>query len=283
VTVSWAADNADSYRVQRNDGIVFETSDNFLKDSAVKAGTRYEYQVTALGWAGKASAPTSVDITMKALECPPTPPAPTIRLDDLPVLESKNGWGKHVVGKSISGKPLQVNGKTYANGFGAHAPALAVYAIPAGAARFVAVVGIDEAVKNAPQASVVFQVYGDVKEMGEKPVLIAETPLLSDKTIRVWTFDLELNTRYKELRLVVTNGEDSNNSDHADWVDAGFHRPARESLRHQLAPHAPLPDFRNVTGLGTLKTREGDLHGGDAKEDSDPAIADDHQIGFGVG
>ena len=29
-------------------------------------------------------------------------------------------------------------------------------------------------------------------------------------------------TCYKELRLVVTNAEDSNNSDHADWVDAGF-------------------------------------------------------------
>jgi hypothetical protein len=69
---------------------------------------------------------------------------------------------------------------------------------------------------------VIFQVYGDVKEMGEKPALIAESPVLADTTLRTWAFDLELNSRFKELRLVVTDAGDGIAADHADWVNAGF-------------------------------------------------------------
>ena len=55
-----------------------------------------------------------------------------------------------------------------------------------------------------------------------KPVLLSESPVLSDKLFRHWAFDLELNTRFKELQIVVTDAGDSNAADHADWVDAGF-------------------------------------------------------------
>ncbi|MEI6176204.1 MAG: NPCBM/NEW2 domain-containing protein, partial [Verrucomicrobiota bacterium] len=222
VTISWAPDAADSYRVQRSDGPVFETNVSFIKDPAVKVGNSYQYQVAALGWTGKASAPSTIETTPKAPECPPTPPEPTVLLDDLTALEVKNGWGKAIAGKSISGGPLQINGKIYARGIGAHAPAVSVYSVPTGATRFVAVVGLDDAVKRDGRASVVFQVYGDMKEMGEKPVLIGESPVLSDKTVRFWAFNLELNTRFKQLRLVVTDAGDGYSADHADWVDAGF-------------------------------------------------------------
>lgn len=222
VTVSWAADAAESYRVQRNDGVILETTAPFIKDPAVKVGVSYHYQVIAVGWGGIASAPSGVEITPKAPECPPLPPAPTVWLDDLTAFEVKNGWGKAIAGKAISGAALRLSGKTYEHGVGAHAPALSVYSIPAGATRFVAVVGLDDAVKSDERASVVFQVYGDVKEMGEKPVLIVESPVLSDRTLRTWAFNLELNTRYKQLRLVVTDAGDGHTADHADWADAGF-------------------------------------------------------------
>ncbi len=58
--------------------------------------------------------------------------------------------------------------------------------------------------------------------MGEKPVLIAKSPVLSDKSLRNWTFNLELNARFKELHLVATDAGDGIAADHADWVDAGF-------------------------------------------------------------
>ncbi len=71
--------------------------------------------------------------------------------------------------KSIGGGPLRIDGKTYAKGIGAHANAISIYPIPKNATRFVAVVGIDDSQKNDPRSSVVFQVFGNVKEMGEKP------------------------------------------------------------------------------------------------------------------
>lgn len=222
VTLTWAADNADSYRIERNDGVVLETSTNTVTDASIQNGTTYRYQITALGWNHTVSPAASVEITPRKPERPATPPAPTIHIGDLKPTQVKNGWGTHVPDKEIGGGPLVLDGRTYARGLGAHANSLAVYQIPEKSARFVAVVGIDDSQKNDPRSSVVFQVYGDVKEMGEKPALIAESPVLSDKTLRTWAFNLELNTRYKELRLVVTDAGDSIAADHADWADAGF-------------------------------------------------------------
>ena len=222
VTLTWAADQADSYRIERNDGVVRETSTNSLTDESIRNGTTYLYQVTALGWNHTVSPAASVEITPRKPERPASPPVPAIHLGDLKPVQIKNGWGNAAPDKEIGGGPLVLDGKTYSRGIGAHANALAVYRIPEKSARFVAVVGIDDSQKNDPRSSVVFEVYGDVKEMGEKPALIAASPVLSDKTLRTWAFDVELGSRFKELRLVVTDGGDSIAADHADWVDAGF-------------------------------------------------------------
>jgi hypothetical protein len=81
---------------------------------------------------------------------------------------------------------------------------------------------LDDEKQDDPRSSVTFEVYGDVQEMGEKPVLLAQSPRLCAKTVRAWTFDIELGSRYRELRLVVTDAGDGIAADHADWVDAGF-------------------------------------------------------------
>ena len=47
-------------------------------------------------------------------------------------------------------------------------------------------------------------------------------PVLSANTLRVWAFDLELHSRFKQLRLAVTDAGDGNKADHADWVNVGF-------------------------------------------------------------
>jgi hypothetical protein len=221
--LTWADDQADSYRIERNDGVVFNSTVNSLTDASVTIDTTYRYRVIALGWHGTTSPAATVEIiTPKAPERPATPPAPTLYLGDLKATQVKNGWGKPVPNKSISGGPLSIDGKTYAKGIGVHANAISVYPIPEKATRFVAVVGIDDSQKNDPRSSVVFQVFGDVKEMGERPLLISESPVLSDKSLRNWAFNLELNTRFKQLRLVVTDAGDGIAADHADWVDAGF-------------------------------------------------------------
>jgi len=180
---------------------------------------RVEAAAPVVEEAPAAPAPSAVAVPK---ERPATPPAPTVYLDSLKPLAAKNGWGKLGTNKSIGGLALTIDGKRHEHGLGCHANSLVVYTIPAGAKRFVAVVGLDDAKKSDERSSVTFEVYGDVKEMGEEPELLAKTPVLSSKTVRSWAFNVELTERHKELRLVVTDAGDGIASDHADWVDAGF-------------------------------------------------------------
>ncbi len=224
VTLTWRDGGADRYRIARDDGANFETSAAAFTDATVAHGKKYRYTITALGWdAAAASTPATVEVVTPAeIKRPPLPPAPQIHLTDLKPVTAKNGHGKLGLNKSNTGKPLTVDGKVYERGLGAHANGLFVYAIPKGAKRFVAVVGLDDGRKDDPRSSVTFEVQGDVKEMGEVPVTLMKSPVLSSKTIRVWTFDVELNSRYKELRLLIGDAGDGIASDHADIVEAGF-------------------------------------------------------------
>jgi hypothetical protein len=223
VTLTWEDSNADHYRIARDDGASFETSDVTFTDSTTLHGKKYRYTVTALGWGDAASAPATVETETPAeLKRPPTPSAPQIALADLKPVTAKNGHGKLTANKSNEGKPLTVDGKKYERGMGAHANALFVYKIPTGAKRFVAIVGLDDEKQTDPRSSVTFEVQGDVQEMGEPPVTLAKSPVLSSKTVRAWAFDVELNARFKELRLVIGDAGDGIASDHADIVEAGF-------------------------------------------------------------
>ena len=222
VTLHWADQGADAYRVTRDDGASFDLVDSSFTDRTVNHGKHYRYTVASVGWNGAASPVSSVDVDTPAELKPPTTLKPTTLLTDLKPVQLKSGWGKPGIDKNAQGKPLRVNGKTYARGLGLHAPGLAVYDVPAGATRFVSVVGLDDSQQRDPRASVVFEVYGDVKEMGEAPALLGQSPVLSAKSIRNWAFNCELTARVKQVRLVITDAGDGNAADHADWVDAGF-------------------------------------------------------------
>ena len=223
VTLAWRENGADRYGIARDDGAKSETSAATFTDATVAHGNKYRYTVTTLGWGATASAPVAVEVETPAeLKRPPLPPAPQIPLTDLKPITAKNGHGKLGINKSHDGKPLTVDGKQYERGLGAHANALFVYKIPDGAKRFVAIVGLDDEKQDDPRSSVTFELQGDVKEMGEPPVTLARSPVLSSKTIRAWAFDVELNSRCKELRVVIGNAGDGFASDHADIVKAGF-------------------------------------------------------------
>ena len=223
VTLTWTEQGAEGYRIVRDDGARSESMSSGFTDSTAPHGKTCRYRVTALGWGGMESNPATVEVTTpEELKRPPVPPIPTTHLSDLKFQVKQIGWGKPGVDESVEGKPLTVDGKAYSKGLGLHARALVLCPIPAGAHRFVAVAGLDDEKKSDPRSSVAFEVYGDVKEMGEAPVLLAQSPSLSSATLRSWTFNVELNARFKELRLVVTDAGDGIASDHADWVDAGF-------------------------------------------------------------
>jgi hypothetical protein len=223
VSLSWDENGADSYRVTRGDGLVFTTMTASFVDLNAPRDQSTRYNIAAMGWNGAPSTSSTIEVQPQAqLKAPPTPPQPSVYLDDLKPVVRANGWGAAGVNKSVSGGPLSIGGKQYKKGLGLHAVAEVACPIPAGASRFVAIVGLDDAKLNNEKTSVTFEVYGDVKEMGEKPVLLGQSPVLSYSTISTWSFDVALNSRYKELRLVITDAGDGINSDHADWADAGF-------------------------------------------------------------
>jgi hypothetical protein len=68
VTLSWALGDADCYRIERNDGVILDTTANSITDSSVTIGTTYRYWVIALGWAGIASPAAVVEVIHEGLK-----------------------------------------------------------------------------------------------------------------------------------------------------------------------------------------------------------------------
>ena len=223
ITISWADDKAaDLYRVTSGNGKVFTTpSPEFV----VTQFTRTEpvvYKVEAIS-GESVSVPAMVQAQpMAKLVPPPMPPKPAFPLSDLKLDLKKNGHGPAKVNQTYAGKPLILGKTKYEKGLSLYAPAEVRCPIPSGMKRFVAVVGADASTeRDRGHTKFICEVYGDVKEMGEAPVLLAQSPMLSYNTVLEWSFNIELNPRYKEVRLVV-NPCGEKTGDVADWVNAGF-------------------------------------------------------------
>ncbi|MBI6874578.1 NPCBM/NEW2 domain-containing protein [Clostridium aciditolerans] len=145
----------------------------------------------------------------------PVPPSMDSYLSDIHWLESTNGWGP--VEKDMSnggsasgdGKIITINGTTYEKGLGTHAESAISYYIGGKFSKFIADVGIDDEVGN--NGSVAFQVWADDKKIYDSEVLYGSSP--------VKHVDVDINGA-KILKLVVTNGGDNIDYDHADWAGA---------------------------------------------------------------
>ena len=223
VILRWTCPDASTFRVARSDGRVFQTTEAGYRDSDFSRGTGYRYTVQSVGWDGQLSEPKSVEVTTeKELVVPPVPRLPDVSITELDPEVARTGWGK--IGKNVSceGNPLRLLGKVYSDGMGVHANSLLIYSVPEQSKRFVATVGLDDEKKTDPRSSVTVRVYGDVGEMGESPAILAKSPPLSDRTVRLWHFDIQLESRIKRLHLVTDDADDGNNSDHVDWVNTGF-------------------------------------------------------------
>ncbi len=230
ITLSWTDSGAAAYRVTRSDGEVSTENTAMFTDTKFPREKPLTYKIEAIGGDGKAAAAVSIEVTPETtLKAPPIPPLPTVYLDATNTKFVQNTAGQARFGVSYTNNKLSLDGKAYDKGIGTHAKALAVATIPKDATRFVSMVGIDDAARKDERSSVVFEVYGDVLEMGEKPVLLAQSPVLTAKGLGSWNFNVELNARFKEVRLVVTDGGNGIASDHADWVNAGFVIPANEN------------------------------------------------------
>ncbi|MFE7975594.1 NPCBM/NEW2 domain-containing protein [Streptomyces shenzhenensis] len=143
------------------------------------------------------------------------PPSGTSYLGDLPWLSATNGWGpaerNTSNGESAAGdgNPLTLGGVVYAKGLGVHAESSVDYYTGGACETVTADVGVDD--EKGANGTVAFEVWADGTKAAATEVLTNAMPA------RPLTADV---TGAQVVRLVVTDGGDGIDSDHADWADA---------------------------------------------------------------
>ncbi|MHC5025768.1 MAG: sulfatase-like hydrolase/transferase [Planctomycetota bacterium] len=163
----------------------------------------------------------------------PRPPRPDVHVSDLKWVSAAAGYGGDPRrDASIEDRPLSVAGERFPKGIGTHAESSIVCRIQPEYARFVAIAGIDDEMAGRGVCSVVFRVLIDGAVAAESVVM---------KAMERWHFDVVIPAGARELRLDVLEAESGINSDHADWVDAGFILGDRSA--HEAGAHGERPNI----------------------------------------
>ncbi|WP_206308486.1 NPCBM/NEW2 domain-containing protein [Streptomyces sp. A1277] len=142
------------------------------------------------------------------------PPAGSSYLSDLPRLSASNGYGP--VEKDTSngesaagdGHPLTIGGEVFAKGLGVHAASSVEYYAGGACSTVTARVGVDD--EKGTKGSVTFEIWADGTKAASTGVLtnaMPAQPLSADVS------------GARVVRLVVGDGGDGVDSDHADWAD----------------------------------------------------------------
>ncbi|MFD8599437.1 NPCBM/NEW2 domain-containing protein [Kitasatospora sp. NPDC059646] len=145
--------------------------------------------------------------------CGNGPAAGAHQLSDLTWTSASNGWGQvekdtsNGDNQSGDGHTITINGATYAKGLGTNAPSEIVYYLGGTCTSLTTDVGVDAEAMG--RGTVAFQIWKDGTKAADSGVLNAAAGA------KHLTADL---TGAYELHLVVTDGGDGNNSDHADWA-----------------------------------------------------------------
>ena len=167
-----------------------------------------------------------------------TAPRAALWLDTLDLSHVDQDWATAQAGRSVDGHPLTLDGQVFAHGIGSHAESEIVIDLNGAARSFHAVVGVDA--ESTEYGSVVFVALKDGEEVLRTPVLKSGAP---PQTVVV---DL---TGARQLTLLIEDGGDSINYDHADWAGALLFLEADAATLPQIAalPPGPPPEV----ALGT--------------------------------
>lgn len=147
-----------------------------------------------------------------------------------------SGWEHARANLSVDGHPIKIAGVAYEHGVGTHAVSELRIRLNGGATRFTSQVGIDDEI--TPRGSVEFQVWVDGKRKWSSGELRGQ--------IRTKPCSVDL-TGAKEVTLLVEDGEDGIDYDHADWADAAFemkeNAPNPVALTTEVKVEPPIPIF----------------------------------------
>lgn len=133
------------------------------------------------------------------------------------------GWQQTRTDAGISGRPISIAGQHYEKGLGTHAPGEMVFKLDRKHKLFTTDVGVDD--QGGPAGSVILMVLVDGKEAFNSGLMKSGQ---SPKHV-----ELDV-TGITELRLVVTDGGNGVQGDHADWAGAAV---------DDVIPSKPIPQF----------------------------------------
>ncbi len=202
------------------------------------------------GWsgAGRTSLAAIVALVLAANAAAQAGTAP-VALGELDPMSARQGWGQLLVDESVTGRTLQIGDRRFATGLGTHASSEIVYDLSGAYERFECWVGVDAATRTYPQASVVFKVIADGRELFDSGVMRANTRA---KPVKVPL------TGVNELKLVVTDAGDGINCDHADWADAFLF--GKEGIAHAESPKPASTAYRvGSPGLAVNLSSAGEI------------------------
>lgn len=155
-----------------------------------------------------------------------TSPTHKLWLDEIDLTKMETGWGINQQNKTVDGNPLIIEGEVFARGVGTHAISKLMLDLDGKALSFNAKVGLDD--ESAQEiASIEFIVMGDKKILWQSGVM---TSIDSARQVMVEIKGV------KKLALLVTDGGNGINYDHADWAEAYIETFA-ENL--QIIPTTP--------------------------------------------
>jgi glucose/arabinose dehydrogenase len=167
----------------------------------------------------------------------PPPPTPgTHYLSDLSWTSQINTNTPVVLDLSRDGNPLTLNGTTFPKGIGTHAISELTYYLGGACSRFTASVGIDD--EEGPAGSVVFQVYADANKVYDSGVMTGATATAN--------VDVSVSGA-SQLRIAVTDGGDSIDSDHGDWALAQIQCGGSDTTPPSIVATTPVNGSTTAT------------------------------------
>lgn len=192
------------------------------------------------------------------------PPPVSMPLSSYNWTTVSNGFGPVESNHSVGGfglgdgNTLTLNGVTYTSGLGMHANADVTYTFKRQFREFRALVGIDD--EAGTSGSAVFRVYVDNVLKFDSGLMTATTPT---KLVSVSLTDA------RAMRLVVTDGGDGNDWDHADWANATLFRQMSTGT-----PTTPPPVISLPPGIQPQRIRPSPRDDVPALLDEPPPIVD---------
>jgi hypothetical protein len=154
----------------------------------------------------------------------------TVDMTTLKFTRKTCGWGSVHTNSNLFDNALTIDGKTYDKGFSTHANSILLFELPEGAVGFTAKAGIDKSgTDQGSKSSVEFMVFNydptlRVEKADNATVVVdpANQVATSGFIGKGANQKAEINAPIagaKKLYLVVTNGGDNLDYDHADWAN----------------------------------------------------------------